>query len=174
MNELQLSTDSNTELAAVEHVVTLSESRVVTYNGSAAFLQVNASTLRTIFNRYGEFFTEGVDYFRVSHIEAKALNVQVNVGKFYNGRKGTVVFTETGLLKLSVKAKSGIAQEVVQKLINGFIENRTTPQTLAQQTQALNNSIAYNDSRNADAIERAASASESILEASRAARANAQ
>ena len=151
-------------LTAVEHVVVVKASRVVTYAGSAKFLNVNPGTLKTSFSRNQDYFTEGVDYFRVTHLEAKDLNAQIEVGKFYNGRKGTVVFTETGLLKLATKSKSAEAWTVVQKLIDGYILSITSKNTLSQQTQELSNKMAYSAARNADSAERNALALEAIIE----------
>ena len=153
-------------LKAIELVAVVKELRVVTAKGAGAFLKVKPATLMRSFQRNAEFYIEGEDYFRVTHVEAQALNAQVNVGKFYNGRIGTVVFSETGLFKLSTHGKSKESWAVVQQLINGFIIGRTTPQTLAQQVQESGAKIAYNSARNAESLANSAKVLQSITDKS--------
>ena len=81
---------------------------VVSLKGAAAILDIKETSIRSIFNRNIDQFIEGVDYFTLSHNEARTLS-EMQPSKWYAGRNGMVIFTETGIFKLAIKSRRNIS-----------------------------------------------------------------
>lgn len=141
-NQLAVASDANIavhqgKLSMIEYL----DQAVMNAKGIAAMLDVKPTTMASTVTRKYPQLIINEDYFKLSHEDAKQLSAQIVAGggkKYYAGRKGLDLFTETGMFKLAAASKTGKSFEVVQKLIYGYLIGREAADTLGTHAATVN------------------------------------